>query len=837
MCKELTFDSTLISPSLFCLTNAIDMNRTVLFSLIILFTSTLMAQKDLGYQVPPQALQDLVNAPLTPIVSANSSGDWLLLMERPGYASIEELAQPELRLAGLRINPMNNGSSRASSYNGLKLVRIEDQAEMAIKGLPEGARIQNVDWSPDGQRFAFTVNKQDGIELWVAEVATAQAMQLTGAVINDALRGTPFEWMSDSKTLLYKAVLVDRGNAPSEPLAPAGPTIQDAAGVKAPVRTYQDLLQNAHDEALFSYYSTSQLYTIDVNSKSGKPYGEAGIFTELSYSPDGQYLFAVELNAPFSYIVPYYRFEQEAKILDMEGNLVKMVAEVPLEESRPKGFDAVRKEPRDFEWRNDQPATLVWVEAQDGGDPENEAEVRDQLFSLAAPFEGEKKAGITTKLRYRGVTWGNGDLAIVNEYWRKTRQYVTSTFDPDDANSKTVLFDRSSEDRYGDPGYFQTELNEYGKSVLLMDKVGKTLYLTGTGASPEGNRPFVRELDLKSKETKEWWRSEAPYYESPGQILDIKKRIVMTRRESPTDPPNYFLRDLKKGTSTALTSIPHPYASLKGIKKQVVSYKREDGLELKGNLYLPEAYSAEDGPLPTFMWAYPREFKSAKAASQVQGSPYSFVRLSWGSAIPFVTQGYAVFDGFSMPIIGEGDKEPNDAFREQLVWNAEAAIDKLVEMGVTDRNRVAVGGHSYGAFMTANLLAHSDLFAAGIARSGAYNRTLTPFGFQAEPRTYWEAPEIYYNMSPFMHADKINEPLLMTHGEADNNSGTFPIQSKRLFAAVKGMGGTARLVMLPHESHGYRAKESIMHMFWEMNRFLEMHVKNRDIGADARGER
>jgi dipeptidyl aminopeptidase/acylaminoacyl peptidase len=192
-----------------------------------------------------------------------------------------------------------------------------------------------------------------------------------------------------------------------------------------------------------------------------------------------------------------------------------------------------------------------------------------------------------------------------------------------------------------------------------------------------------------------------------------------------------------------------------------------------------------------------------------------------------VARGYAVFDDPSMPIIGEGDKEPNDSFVKQLVMSAEAAVNKLVELGIADRRKIAIGGHSYGAFMTANLLAHSDLFAAGIARSGAYNRTLTPFGFQREERTYWEAPEVYYNMSPFMHADKINEPMLMIHGHADNNSGTFPIQSERMFAAMKGHGGKARLVMLPHESHGYRARESILHVLWETDQLLENYVKNR----------
>jgi dipeptidyl aminopeptidase/acylaminoacyl peptidase len=468
------------------------------------------------------------------------------------------------------------------------------------------------------------------------------------------------------------------------------------------------------------------------------------------------------------------------------------------------------------------------VEAQDEGDPNKEADIRDKAFFSTAPFTENSLPDISFKLRAGGITWGSDGLAIAYEWWWTTREMITSSFVPGKEDSKEVIFERSFEDSYNDPGDFETRQNEYGNAVLLTDKSGKKLYLTGTGASPEGNRPFVREFDLAKKETEEFWRSEAPYYEYPIRILDLKKNMVLTRRESKEDPPNYYLRDMKKGKLTQLTDFPHPYPQLKGIEKQVVQYQRNDGLDLKGDLYLPTDFTpGEDDPLPVIMWAYPEEFKSADAAGQVQGSPYEFIRLGWWSPLYFITQGYAIFDDPSMPVVGEGDEEPNDTFREQLVENGRAAIQKLEEMGVGDPDRVAIGGHSYGAFMTANLLAHSDLFATGIARSGAYNRTLTPFGFQAEERTYWDSPEVYYTMSPFMHADKINEPMLMIHGEADNNSGTFPLQSERMFAAMKGLGGTARLVMLPHESHGYRAQESILHMLWEMNEWLELYVKNK----------
>lgn len=802
--------------------------RSLVFILMMACMATgAMAQKDLSYQVPPQPIADLVNVEQTPSVSVNATGDWMLLMERPGYPSIEELAQPELRLAGIRINPRTNGSSRSYSYTGLTVKRVDGSEEFAIDGLPENPRIQNINWSPDGQKIAFTLEKTHGIELWVAHLESGKAEKLTEAIINDAMGGTPYRWLSDSRSLLFKSVLTDRGEEPKEPLAPKGPVVQESTGEKAPVRTYQDLLQNQYDEALFEYYTAAQLYKMDVEEKQPEKFGKPGIIRKISPSPDGNYVFLTYVEQPYSYIVPYYRFPQTALITDADGNTVKKIAEIPLAENIPQGFGAVRTGPRSFSWRNDAPATLYWVEAQDGGDPSKEVDIRDRLFYLPAPFDGEKAESIPFTLRFGGVTWGNDELAIANEWWWSTREMITSQFVPGEAESKETIWERSYEDRYNDPGNFETTLNEYGERVLLTDKRGKKLYLTGQGASPKGNRPFLREFDIATHEVEELWRSEAPYYEYPVDIIDLKKELVLTRRESKDEPPNYYLRNWKKDKLEALTEFPHPYPQLKGVEKQVVKYTREDGIELKGDLYLPKDHKKEDGSLPVVMWAYPNEYKSADAASQMSGSPYEFLRLGWWSPLYFVTRGYAVFDDLSMPVVGEGEEEPNDSFRKQLVMNGKAAIDKLAQMGVGDSTRVAIGGHSYGAFMTANLLAHSDLFAAGIARSGAYNRTLTPFGFQAEERTYWEAPEVYYNMSPFMHADKVNEPLLMIHGEADNNSGTFPIQSERMFEAIKGLGGKARLVMLPHESHGYRAKESIMHMLWEMDRYLEEYVKGK----------
>jgi len=789
----------------------------------------LNAQNNLGYQMPPKAIADLIDAPPTPAASLSPAENVMLLLGRASLPSIEEVAQEELRLAGIRINPRTNGSSRSSHFNSMKIKTVNGNIEKEIEGLPANPKIENVSWSPDGLRVVFTITKENGLELWTADLKKGKAKKLTDANVNDAMDGLPYTRFSDSRTIIYKKTNPNRGSTPKENLKPIGPTIQVNEGEAAPVRTYQDLLKNRHDETLFEYYTISELIKVDLETGKVQPFGKTGIVKGMSTSPDGNYVMVYTVQRPFSYIVPFARFPFDVDIYDKDGNDVAKLAHIPSAENIPKGFGATRTGPRNFTWRSDAPATVYWVEAQDGGDPKAEAEIRDKMFSKSAPFKDAAQEVISFKLRYGGVTWGNDELAMTSEWEWETRREITSSWKPTaPSEGKKVIFDRSWEDRYNSPGGFETHPNKYGRGVLLTSDGGKTLYLSGQGASPEGNRPFVDKFDLATKISTRLWRSEVPYYEVPIEILDIEKGSILTRRESKDEPPNYFIKDINSKKNKQLTFFKNPYESLKGVKKELVKYQRKDGIELTGTMYTPAGYDAEkDGRLPVLMWAYPREFKSADAAGQVSDSPYEFTRLYWASPIFWVTQGYAVFDDFGMPIVGEGEEEPNENFLAQLVMDAEAAIDKIVDMGIADKNRLVVGGHSYGAFMTANLLAHSDLFAAGIARSGAYNRTLTPFGFQSEERTFWETPETYFKMSPFMHADKIKEPLLLIHGNADNNSGTYPMQSERFFAALKGHGATIRLVMLPHESHGYQARESIMHMLWEMTEWMEKHVKEK----------
>ncbi len=786
------------------------------------------AQTDSSYHLPSPALVAVVDAPLTPTVFVSPDRKFLLLAGRAALPSVAELSQPELRIAGLRINPATSGPTREAYFTSLALKALPDGAEMRVSGLPAEARLGAVSWSRDSRSLAFTLTTDREIQLWVADTASAKARRLTSRAL-DTVTLTP-AWV-DATTLLAPLVPAKRGAAPVASTVPSGPIVQENLTGKNPGRTYPDMLASSHDEALFDHYATAELALVSLDGAVSS-LGLEGIFEDAAPSPDGKYLLVEQLHRPYSYLVPESRFPVTLTVRDRAGKLVHTLADLPLAENVPIPANSVRTGPRVVRWRADTPATLSWFEALDGGDAGRPAEWRDEWFMLPAPFTGQKISLQKFALRAVSVTWGDDRHALVNEIWTKSRRIHTWLAAPGQpGTAPALLFDRSTEDRYAAPGTPVLARNAAGQLGLLMNAEHSKIYLESPGASPEGDRPFLDEFDLATKTAKRLWRSAAPHYETFIAFADDTLRTAITQRESVTEAPNYFLRTLGVADDAtalkAITHIPDPLPQFAGVKKEMLTYQRADGVALSGTLYLPPGYKPTDGPLPTLLWAYPREFKDADPAGQVRDSPYRFARVSPTGPLPFVLAGYAVLDDPAMPIIGKGNAEPNDTYIAQLVSSAKAAIDELVRRGVTDRKRVAVGGHSYGAFMTANLLAHSDLFRAGLAESGAYNRTLTPFGFQAEERTFWQAPEIYSAMSPFNYADKVKDPLLLIHGMADNNQGTFPIQTERFYAALKGHGATTRYVQLPYEAHGYRGRENVLHKLWEQETWLNTYVKSQ----------
>jgi dipeptidyl aminopeptidase/acylaminoacyl peptidase len=702
----------------------------------------------------------------------------------------------------------------------LTLKKIADGAETKV-ALPAGAKPGRPEWSPDGRYFAFPNITATGVELWVGEAATGQTRKLPGVTLNAAY-GDPLEWMPGSRELLVRLVPAGCGKPPARPLVPLGPNIQESSGKGAPVWTHQDLLTCPYDEDLFDYYAASQLAVVDVVSGRVTPIGKPALFQTASPAPEGKHLLVARVHRPYSYLYPHLFFPKEVEVWDRSGKAVYKLASLPLADAVPP--EGVATGPRNYHWRPTAPATLAWTEALDGGDPKRKAPHRDRLLMLPAPFSGQPTELVKTEHRLMGTYWVEREgRLVIGEYDRDRRWRRIFLLEADrPSEPPRLLWSLSVRERYRDPGSPVFRTLPTGHRVILQH--GDAIYFEGEGASPEGDRPFLDRLDLKTLKAERLFRCDAKSFESVVGLLSDDGQRFITRRESPSDPPNYFVRTLGAAEPRALTQYPDPAPALRGITKRLVTYQRPDGVQLSFTLYLPPG-SKEGTRLPTVVWAYPLEHSDPGTAGQVAGSAQRFTSISGMSHLFFLLEGYAILDNATMPVVGDPETV-NNTYVEQIVASAKAAIDKAAELGVTDPARVGVGGHSYGAFMTANLLAHSDLFRAGIARSGAYNRTLTPFGFQSERRTLWEAPELYLKMSPFFYADKLKEPMLLIHGEADNNSGTFPIQSERLYQALRGNGGTVRLVMLPHESHGYLARESVEHTLYEMIAWFDKYVKN-----------
>ncbi len=812
------------------------MKHAIFISLACLITLPISAS--LNYQEPVEAIANLAKAQLAPSVRVNSKGTTMLLLTRALYPPIATLSEPELRLGGLRVNPQKNIGSRVRYYHDIQVQALSGTDQGAtvnskpadptiatpVSGLPQQPRLAYFTWSPDEQTVAFTHTSRTGVELWVLDIASAKARRLSAQPLNANL-GSPFTWAADSQSILTKVVpstrlaLIDADRS-----VPTGPTVSVSQGEKAQNRTYQDLLKSPADACNFEQLTRSELYRITLKGRATR-WQSSALYASVEVSPNGEYVMVTQVKRPFSYLVPYYRFAAETNIHTDSGKLVTQLIDRPVEETRAKGFMATTPEKRGFAWRADQAATITWVQALDDGDPKQVVPFRDELLELEAPFKGEPKSLIKTQNRLQRVHWGNASIAVVDDIWYDNRNTKSYAFDPTHPESgATILFDRNLQDEYNDPGQFAKTRNTLNQTVLVLD-AGKG-YLLGKGFSDAGQFPFVDTIDFRLGTTQRLYESAyTDRIERLQSAINLNAGTLLVSIESPSTYPNYYLRNIRAPSLTQVTDFENPYAALANTQKTLLTYQREDGLSLSGTLYLPDTYQTDSGErLPLLLWAYPVEYKDAQSAGQTTSNPNAFTYPYYGSPIFWVTRGFAVLDDAAFPIVGEGDTEPNDSFRRQLVANAAAAIKALDQRGIIDPTRVAVGGHSYGAFMVANLLSHSNLFAAGIARSGAYNRTLTPFGFQREQRSYWEAPEVYYDMSPFMHADKMKTPLLLIHGEADNNSGTYPMQSERYFNALKGLGAPARLVILPKESHGYRAQESILHMLWEQDEWLQQHL-------------
>jgi dipeptidyl aminopeptidase/acylaminoacyl peptidase len=811
---------------------------TYIWILVVLALILPAQAEDLTYQLPPKVIADVVNTPRTPYCYFNAQNSVVLLATPVVYCPISDLAKPMLRLAGHRIDPTTNGPHNPRTYTNLLFKSVIGKPDIPIQ-LPDGVRPGRFSWNGAGDQIAFKNTTDTGIELWIADAGSGQTRQIPGVILSDVV-GSPFHWTSTPKSLLVRMVPQQRDAPPALPAAPDGPKILEANGIDKPSSTYEarDVLKNEYEARLFDYYATSQLALVDTDTGSVTFVGKPAIFKRASVSPDGKYILVSKLHRPYSYQLTSRRFPVDIEVWTIEGKPVYTVAQLPLADQVP--IRGVRTGPQNVSWWATEDATLTWTEALDGGDWKNKVPFRSRVMRIRAPFTKEANALFKTELRTsKLVSMQSGKQAWVWTYDtdRHWVQYILADLEKSPVSLR-VLWEGSWNETYENPGspdYMRLPNNRY----VIREHQG-SVFLIGSGGSPEGYRPFLDRLDLATGQKERLFRSDREYLESYIDWIDVDKGRFITRRQSPTEPPNYFIRQLAnklKGSvpdgeatfDSSVTPVTHftdPIPVLRKVKKELISYKRADGVDLSFTMILPPEYK-EGTRYPTILYAYPRDYTDKKIAGQVRNTEKSFT-TTWGADTRLLAlAGYVVLYNAAIPIVGPSMKA-YDTYTEQLVAGAKAAVDKAVELGVTDPDRVGVIGHSHGALMAANLLAHSSLFNAGIARSGAYNKTLTMFGFQNERRTLWEGREIYLKVSPLFYADKIKAPLLLIHGDIDSNPGTTPLQSERMFEAIRGVGGTTRLVMLPFEGHGYKSRESVQHVLYEMVSWFDQYVKGED---------
>ncbi|MGP8174850.1 MAG: prolyl oligopeptidase family serine peptidase [Terracidiphilus sp.] len=795
-----------------------------------------------GYDQPPKYILDVMRAPSPPTPVVSPEKDSILLVSWQDYPPISRVATPFLRLAGVRVEPRNHskhdtpgGYGITSCATNFELVRIADGARIHV-ALPEGACPGGPVWTADGKRFAFVNLAPEAVEIWIGDAQTGEAHPVPGARLNPMFNGE-MRWMPDQKTLLVKLVPEGMGAPPPEPIVPSGPSIQETGGEKGQSSTYEnrDTLGSKHDEDLFDSYASSQLAFVDAATAAITPIGKPGNYESLDPAPDGLHILVTAIHKPYSYVTTYDRFPKVVEVWDTSDRTsihVHTVASLPLADRVP--IMGVPLGPRNFSWRATEPATLVWAEALDGGDWNVNVPERDKIMLQKAPFDSPAREITRTEQRYAGFSWSDQPgIALLTQWDHNRHWWRTFIIDVDNPQQKPrLLWDLSTDERYADPGNPVMRQLANGSWVIRLD--GDSIYLSGAGSSPGGDRPFLDRLNLNTLKSERLFRCDKTSYEHFLSFTGPETRTFLTWRQSPTDPPNAFARTLGKhvdarageaafaSTSVAITHITDPTPEVRAIKKRLVTYKRADGLDLSFTLYTPPGYQ-EGTRVPTILYAYPLDYADPSKAGQVAGSQETFTRLRQYRLL--LLAGYAIIDDASFPIIGD-PKKAYDTYLEQLVADAKAAVDEAVRLGVADPARIGVTGHSHGALMTVNLVAHSDLFRAGVATSGSYNKTLTPFGFQNEQRSVWEAQDVYLKVSPFFFADKLKTPLLIVHGAEDANPGTTPLQASKLYEAIRGNGGTARLVMLPHEPHWYAAMESNEQLVYEMLRWFDKYVKN-----------
>ena len=750
------------------------------------------------YREPPPRIAKILTATAPPEVLLHTSSQQVALLYQQDLVSLDTLARPFLGLAGFRMDPAPQTVRRDPMLDRIEIVPLGGNATPVVWQPQAGASLAYVSFSPDGKRLAGVEVAADAASLRIFDIEEQTVTTLPIAV--NSVWGAPCFWQ-DSESLICRVVPADRGNPPARK---PRPTILEHRGGLAPTMTYTNLLTDACDEALFEHYFTADLAHVHISGTYDLIDGTRGLLSEVLVSPNRQYAIIVRIKRPYSRIVPASRFPRDIEIWDLKKGVKLRALSLPNDGAQPaRGFP---EGPRQFEWRPGEPASLGYVE-RDTSIPGRPA---DRWMALDPPFIGAPRQMVRSDKTIDMFGWTTGGTPYYTTLGRDNRKVQIFIIRP---GGKALMWEGEVEDRLSNPGH---PLRTNGETGAVVERMGG-VFFAGDGFSKEGPQPFLERFDLNTGEKTRLRTSSPDEIETTLAVLDDTGETLLTQRETETIP--FSLRIVRNGKIETIWQCPHPYPELKQIQRRYLEYKRKDGVALFGTLYLPPGYRGE-GRLPTVMWIYPTQYSDATYAEAPHEKSHRFFRVKGPSPMIFPLAGYALLLNPSMPIIGDR-MNANDQYLSQLEASAEAAVEALVSRGVADPDRIAIAGRSYGAFSAANLLAHTRLFRTGIAMSGAYNRTLTPFGFQDERRSFWKATDVYARMSPFYYADRIEAPLLLIHGEDDENPGTSPIQSKRFFHALVGNGNPVRYVALPHEGHTYHAKESVLHIAQEMLDWLE----------------
>jgi dipeptidyl aminopeptidase/acylaminoacyl peptidase len=813
-----------------------------------------------GYVLPPESVQDLFRRDknMAKLDRLSPDGNHFVVPQFEELTDLALMSQRTLRLAMLEIVPDVNREWRQATYGnrGINLYSLADRRVYPVR-IPAGF-VSDLRWSPDGRQLAFILHLPTVSNVWVADVATGNARAVSEAPVMATLMARPggggeapetaggrmLQWLPDG-SLLTALVPANRGAEPAEPSVPTAPIIRRSREKETPTSTQPFLLRTAHDERLFKYYTTAQLATV-APGRAPRTIGEPAMYLDYWLSPDGTAILRETLEEPFSYLVGHTSFGRRLEVIDLNGRVMSEIRRLPLQEAQTRGGNPEAENlPRDVAWRPDgKGLSLLWRERGNGDDNQAAATTtrHDRLMLLAPPFDlARAQTLVSTEHRISNVRYARdgryafATLAKRGAGGNSARRDDLVAYDLSGAQPATFVLKANidPEDPLTLPGEVMTAATGNGIPFALVSGDSTAAFLKGDGYKTTFKpQPFIDRVVIRTAATTRLFEGATDTYDEPLVALDADLTRLIVSRESSTRHPDSYLWTRSGGQMENLTNNKDPYPEITGARRVDFSFARRDGVTVQARISLPVGYQPGTR-VPAVFWTYPREFEDEKAygrgtmraRNHNAHTPLSFLR--WSDI--WLTQGYALVYP-DVPILGK-DGKANDNFRAHLVDTMYAAIRKVDELGYVDVNRIGHGGHSYGAFTTGNLLAHTPFFKAGIAGDGAYNRTLTPMTFQSERRSFWEAPETYTDMSPFFYADHINTPLLMYHGAQDNNSGTFLIQSERMMQALTGLGKTAVLYIYPYESHAPRAKENFLDLWARWLEWFDKYVKNAEPAA------